>query len=95
MVAGPAAEHELAVEEIFAHAVGHALDLAEWFGEESILTEVIGRDERVVGVAMFENRLGMFQLFEIGFGWDRVTDGHDVVPFLVGDGKGCTSIFSP
>jgi hypothetical protein len=45
--------------------------------------EVIGRDEWVVGVAMFENGFVMFQLFEIGFGWDKVTDGHDVVPFVV------------
>lgn len=81
MVAGESAGEELAIEEVGTNAVGHALDLTEWFAEDLVEAEVAGRDD---GIVLFEFTLVMFQLFEIGFGWDRVTDGHDVVPFVVG-----------
>jgi hypothetical protein len=69
------------LEEIFTHTDCHTLDLAEWFGEEETPTEIVGGNEWVVLVAMFENLIGLFQLFCVLCCWDKVTDGHDVVPF--------------
>ena len=51
------------LEKIFTHTDCHALDLAEWFGEEETPTPVVGRDERVARIGMFENRIGMFEIF--------------------------------
>jgi hypothetical protein len=43
--------------------------------------KIVGGNEWVVLVAMFENLIGLFQLFCVLCCWDKVTDGHDVVPF--------------
>ena len=69
------------LEEVLANTDCHAFDLAEWFGEEYVPLEIVSGNEWVLVFQLFENLVGMFQLFCVLCCWDKVIDGHDVVPF--------------